>query len=275
MTKRNKGRIILSYMLSLLIIAGTLFSICGCNSSALPTINVPVNTMLPNHVEYEERMKNFGGATFNWESIPNTLLEMRENKEYEFLAEVQIGRYQRCYANGELDGISIFTATITKVFDALDKKMTPKEGTVILLVQGSTPKSAKQTDYLYEEGEKYVLSLHLCDEEFYEQTDTAMSEELHTVRQDYPVLHSAYGIGVDTLRIVEIDGKEYAYVVGFGEREFGMEPDEHFLAGLNLELADAEITEKVCIKLGENEGGFEYASVYPYEDFIAAVDALK
>lgn len=275
MIKKSQGKVMLTCMLSLLIVVGTLFSLSGCSPAAQPTVNVPVNTMLPYHVEYEERMEHPNTTSYNWDGTPNSLVEMRTEKEYEFLAEVQIGRYQRCYANGEFDGISIFTATITKVLDALDKKNTPKVGTVILLTQGSTPKCICEMDPLYLEGEKYVLPLHLCGEAFYGATDAAMSEELHTVRQDYPVLYKAKGAGVDTLRIADIDGKEYVLVMGFGEKLIVDQPDEHFLAGLNLKLADDELTEKFITKLYGDSASAKYESVYSYEDFIAAVDALK
>lgn len=129
----------LTCMLSLLIIIGTLLSLSGCSPAAQPTINVPVNTMLPYHVEYEERMEHPNTTSYNWDGTPNSLVEMRTEKEYEFLAEVQIGRYQRCYANGEFDGVSIFTATITKVLDALDKKNTPKVGLSSFLLRAARP----------------------------------------------------------------------------------------------------------------------------------------
>lgn len=274
MIKKNQGKLMSTCILSLFILLGTVFSLSGCKPATQQTINVPLNTMLPYHEEYEQR-DNPDIATISWDGVPHSLVEMRTDKEYEFLAEVQIGRYQRCYANGEFDGISIFTATVTKVLDVVDAKNTPKVGTVILLTQGSTPKCVCQMDPLYVEGEKYVLPLHLCEEFFYELTDNAMSEELHTVRRDYPVLYKANGAGVDTLRIADIDGEEYVLVMGFGEKFIPNEPDEHFLAGLDLELADDELTEKILLKLYGNSNRVEYESAYSYEAFISAVDALE
>lgn len=274
MIKKTQGKLMSTCILSLFFLLGTVFSLSGCKPATQQTINVPVNTMLPYHEEYE-KMDNPNTTTISWDGTPHSLVEMRTDKEYEFLAEVQIGRYQRCYANGELDGISIFTATITKVLDVVDAKNTPKVGTVILLTQGSTPKCICEMDPLYVEGEKYVLPLHLCGESFYELTDNAISEELHTVRQDYPVLYKANGGGVDTLRIADIDGEEYVLVMGFGEKFIPNDPDEHFLAGLELKLVDDELTEKILLKLYGNSDRVEHESAYSYKAFISAVDDLK
>lgn len=272
----KKTRLMSACILSLFILLGTVFSLSGCKPATQQTINVPLNTMLPYHQEYEQRNDANGSfASVSWDGMPHSLVEMRTDKEYGFLAEVQIGRYQRCYANGEFDGVSIFTATVTKVLDVVDAKNTPKVGTVILLAQGSTPKCAGGRDSLYVEGEKYVLPLSLCGESFYETTDNTMSEEVHTVRQDYPVLYMAGGFGVDTLRIADIDGEEYVLVMGFGEKSILNEPDEHFLAGLDLKLVDDELTEKILLKLYGNSDRVEHESAYSYDAFISAVDALK
>ncbi len=274
MIKKPKIKLMSICTLSLFFLLGAIFSLSGCSSAHQQTINVPVNTMLPYHEEYETR-DNPNITTISWDGTPHSLARMRTDKEYGFLAEVQIGRYQRCYANGELDGVSIFTATVTKVLDVVDAKNTPKVGTVILLVQGSTPKCVCEMDPLYVEGEKYVFPLHLCGESFYELTDNAMSEELHTVRRDYPVLYKANGGGVDTLRVADIDGEEYVLVMGFGEKLIPDKPDEHFLAGLELKPADDELTEKILLKLYGNSNDLKHESAYSYDAFISAVDALK
>ncbi len=274
MNKKPKIKLMSICMLNLFFLLGAIFSLSGCSSGAQQTANVPLNTMLPYHEEYE-KMDNPTTTTISWDGTPHSLARMRTDKEYGFLAEVQIGRYQRSYANGELDGISIFTATVTKVLDVVDAKNTPKVGTVIFLVQGSTPKCAYEMDPLYVEGEKYVLPLHLCGEPFYELTDNAMSEELHTVRQDYPMLYKANGGGVDTLRVADIDGEEYVLVMGFGEKLIPDKPDEHFLAGLELKLADDELTERILLKLYGNSNGLKHKSAYSYDAFISAIDALK
>lgn len=279
--KLSHRKFIITCMLVLSIFFGALSGLSGCSQAAWQTVSVPADTMLPYHEEYEKR-DDSSPYFISWDGYPNSLVEMRANKEYEFLAEVQIGRYQRCYANGELGGISIFTATITKVLDVLDKKNTPKVGTVILLGQGSTPKCTGPHDPLYVEGDKYVLPLALCSETFYERADNyelaghPEVEEVHAIRKDYPVLYMAYGFGVGTLRIAEVDGKEYVLVMGFGEKELGSDDrDEHFLEGLELKLADDELTEKVLLKLYGSADSVKYRSAYSYDAFISAVEALK
>ena len=242
------------------------FLLCGCLKT--PPVSphgqsIPADTQLPNHDEYYDQPMRW--TSISWDGVPDSLLERYEKADYAAIAEVQIGRYQRCYG-----GMSIFTATVNKVYDVVDKENAPLEGDVIMLMQSTSPKSAVEGHPLYSEGTTYIFLLRYADEKYYQAWDD--NDETCALRNDYPELYLSSNLGVDVLRIIEYNDMEYVYVSGFNNEK--LTPEEHFLVGFDLEMVDDVTTEAVIEhEFGEGRCG-EFDVLYLYEDFANKMNEL-